>query len=46
MKTISFFKNTQMSQLADYIAGLTRQGLTFEIRDLGSKVEVVLTGGF
>jgi hypothetical protein len=52
MNKITFDKNSHdLKLLAIYVAELTRQGVTFEIRECGNDgighwVEVILTGGF
>jgi len=47
MKSIVFYKTPdELKNMASYVAQLTKEAVTFEIKDLQDRVEVRLTGGF
>ena len=44
---ITFDKEKEIRLLAAYVSQLIREGVTFEIKEIGGPwIEVILTGGF
>lgn len=39
-------KKTDLEAMVITIAGLTREGITFDIHDFPARIQVTLTGGF